>query len=1135
MYDPGTAVVRPQAAKTIEIAENNRLWSRIRELQSSGAFGVADATAVRLAAETIAKNFAERISNSTNGFSVVEDLTGNPIARVDFGKVKDGTPYARLTDAEKAVQRAEVPEAFAAPVDPEDLDKGYVVRMEQRIDTQGLADEFDTNAVEYDLVRSNFAKIFGSNAATDDEGLNALANMAEAGQTVVKRSADPLLEKLRKIPTDSKKAISRAYKELRDGIDAELKEGYTRSEFIDVFTEKHPKGLAPTKADMDAYDALVELEDTGWLLRSAKVLNNYVKKGYWALDMGNDSRVVARKANKVDGEIKVYNAESGAVETIDKLEEGMNLWQLDVPMKDSGLQYVANPRKVSILDHSDVMAFNAGGRRINPEANYFVAFEGDVPRAFLTTFSEKQARKAVEQFENIRQGIRKIGKDIENIRASDELDNLIRANNDWNPDITTFEEFSALVKRKGWDLSKKVSFKQRDGELENLAKDSPMAGEKWDNYVRTQLTRYNDVLMDYGGGEAHNLDPVSAILQEFGNAATHYTHRQYTYDAAAAWTKRAARKGSGVKLSDSYPKDDWLNQVQHAEITEDTATARALRHQRSIIRRRLKMKGPVQQRFEAFGQEAAEFVFDKTGVKLKGSPVDNLLGLGFQSAFGFFNMSQLLMQSAHVMAITAISPKYAAKAGGMSLGLRMAMHAGDPAVEALAIKRLAKSSGMREDDIKELVTYYRTSGRDVVDGDAVELGTGPSYGISGWGENSYIPSQVRDVLKGAVSGGRKVLDAGLLPFKTGERLSRQIAINTAFLEFKAKFPGKSALSREGRMWITNREQYLTFNMTSSDRALFQEGAMRLPTQWLSYTFRSFEAMVIGRGFTGKERARLAAVLVPMYGLTGFGAGSAADHFAEKFGVENVGSYMLMKYGVIDWLIQWATPVETTLATRLAPLTGFTDLYKKIFKGEASLPELIMGPSGDITGRALGTFFDAVGDLLNQRTVSLTEDTLALLRTPTGLDNLSKAYGIYNNGVYRSKTGTITPLSQELGTADALMVALGFTPAEVVEFYDKSAGQYTNSKKLRKFKREVQRDYQRALQIWREDEERGKTMMHEIHTKVSLSGFPLSQQQEIIKGMRDIDPRLETDLINNLIERDRKNSAMIFEKMMRGDD
>lgn len=1127
MFDPGDSVVKPQSAKVAEIAENNSLVSKVRELQQSGAFGAPDPLRVRAEAERVAEAFSKRITNLTNNIRVAEDLTGNPIAEVTFGKVKDGTPFKRESDAVKAAKK--LPEAKAAPVDPEDLSKGWVVQLDARIDTRGLSDEFDVNNVEYDFVRTQIARFLGSNAATDDEQLNALANMAESSAVAVRRQADPLLRSLNKVSQDSKRAINRVLTELRDGSDASLKEGYNRAEFTEKFQEKHPKGLLPSKKDMDAWDAIQEIEDAGWLLRANQVLNNYVAKGFWSVDLGDGVKSVGKRVEELPGEVRIFNAETGVIETA--VNPDIPVWRLDIPMKDTQVEYVTNPRSVDVLDHSDVMGFNAGGRRLNPDANHFVVLDdAEHPKAIITAFTEKQARKAVEQLSNLQAAVKRMGGDIASIKPTEALDDLVRANNDWNPSITTFQEFAELVARKGWDLSKTVSKKERDGEVENVSKNSPLAGEKWENYVATQTSRYDETLMDFGGSETYNVDPVSAILGEFANAATHYTHRQYTYDAASAWTKRAAREGSGVKLSDSYAKNDWLNQVQHAEVVGNSASARALRHQRSIIRRRLKMKGPIERRFEALGQEAAEFVFDKTGFKIRGgNPADKMLGLGFQTAFGFFNVSQFFMQGLHSLTITAISPQAGLRAASALIPLRLVMHAPNPAVEAFARKRLAKSMGIEDSEVKELIDYIRTSGRDIVDGDAIELGTGPSYGISGWGENSYLPSRVSDTLQAATNGGRRVLDAGLIPFRTGERMSRQTAMMTAFFEFKQRFPKQSALSREGRQWITNREQNLTFNMTSSGRALFQEGLMRFPTQWLSYTFRSMEAVVLGRGFTPAERARMAAILMPFYGLTGMGFGSAANSVAEQFGVEDTNAFIAMKYGFIDWLIAESTDVETGLATRLAPVTGFTDLYKRIVQGEATTMEVLMGPSGDVTQRTLGTLWNALEEVYNGHSVSLTEDAIAVLRTPSGLDNVAKGIGVLQNGLYRSKTGTTVPT--ELKPSDAIALFMGFAPLEVTEFYAQKGLKYTDEKKLRRFRKEMTNDFQRALTIFREDPERGKTMMSEIHTKIALSGFTRAEQQTLRRGLVDVNYGEIVKLQQHLIKKDQQGVARLMGEIL----
>jgi len=149
------------------------------------------------------------------------------------------------------------------------------------------------------------------------------------------------------------------------------------------------------------------------------------------------------------------------------------------------------------------------------------------------------------------------------------------------------------------------------------------------------------------------------------------------------------------------------------------ATARKLAGMKGIIDRRLGVQTPLEKSFARFGQGASEFIFDKTGLKLKPSdPSSRLLSIGFGSAFGFFNVSQFVMQGFHVTNIMAIAPKFGTIGTGITIPIRQILHAPDLASETLGIQRLAKFMGKEEDEIKELVEYIKTSGRDMENGRA---------------------------------------------------------------------------------------------------------------------------------------------------------------------------------------------------------------------------------------------------------------------------------------------------------------------------------------------------------------------------------------------------------------------------------
>ncbi len=99
--------------------------------------------------------------------------------------------------------------------------------------------------------------------------------------------------------------------------------------------------------------------------------------------------------------------------------------------------------------------------------------------------------------------------------------------------------------------------------------------------------------------------------------------------------------------------------------------------------------------------------------------------------------------------------------------------------------------------------------------------------------------------------------------------------------------------------------------------------------------------------------------------------------------------------------------------------------------------------------------DSVASLLHGHTATLTDDVVKILRQPSGLDNIAKAIGIFNNGIYRSKNGIA--LESEMTVGDGIVALTGFTPLEVVENYSRLSQIYTSNKKFADFRKEVNRD------------------------------------------------------------------------------
>ena len=1152
---PESLDLNPQPVKSLSSPftrkfEGNTIAQQIDDMHKKGAFGrLATTEDIKSVADNIVEKNTKKVSSPVYKSKLDYEGLGSYIAKVQFGRAIDGSPFKPLADGtppeslkryveeiKTKVERAEI-----VPVDVNDLKKGYVIEVGERINLSGMPKAIDEAlGIEPTFVRDTVGKvmnnsIMGSAAMRDSQRLSTLAQMAESSRAAVKAITTEYTDKISRLGAKERYTVQAVYTQLRDGIDASLRVRYTEGEFYVKYKQFHPNGEAPSQKAFEAYEALAEIEEADYLLKTHKMLNRYLEKGYQdTIKVADNYYAPAKKVSRSDlaDDVRILDAGTGTKLRIQEIGEEFPIWKLDRPTAD-GTEFVVDPQEVRLIDPTDVMGYNPGGSRLNPNANYFVVLGDKRIKAMLTTFSEKQAKLASEQLRRIQRAV---------VNGEDKLDDIIQANNDWNPSIQNAADFKKLADEEGWDLTRgEITYKGRDGDLleQDVGASEIFSGMKLDDYVQNDMRRNDKVLLDFGGGRAYNDDPVNSILAQYGDSVFTYTNRAYARNAMVGWVKKAQQKGrdwfpSGVS------SNDYEALFRSAKIRDTDEFARRMTELRNITLRRMSVKDEYAIQMEKYGQQFAEYVFDKTGIQLsEGNPINGMLKIGFQSAFGFMNVSQFFMQSFHAFTVMAISPVHGMKGAALTVPLRAALKGSAMGYSDEVIKRWAKAAEVSEKEAGEWLEFIRTSGRAVVDGDAIEDGTGVGFGISGWkGQDMRYTT-----LSGAAYNVSKLvgkgLDIGLMPFKQGERLARMTAMNTAILEFKTKFPKASLLSDQARNWITRREQDLTFNMSSLSRGAIQTGPaglLKVPTQWLAYTMRAMESVIVGRNFTAGERARLFASLVPMFGLTGFGLTNAADYVGEKLGIEPGGAlYVTLKYGLIDGMIA-ALPMEAEIGvgTRLAPIGALLDTYKNLTEGK--FLEVAGGPSGQIAGGLWNAFANTASSLFYGHSATLTEDVIQVLRTPSGIDNVAKAYGIFNNGIYRSKTGTM--LDYEMSVGDGITALLGFTPLQVVENYSRMDGLFTSDKKFSAFRKEVNKDAEYIFTLMEgdaNDVDKAITLMQELHERISFSGFSQSQMSSLRRSTRN---RMESSwnkIQRNLITQEKMYALQAARNILKGNE
>ena len=295
---------------------------------------------------------------------------------------------------------------------------------------------------------------------------------------------------------------------------------------------------------------------------------------------------------------------------------------------------------------------------------------------------------------------------------------------------------------------------------------------------------------------------------------------------------------------------------------------------------------------------------------------------------------------------------------------------------------------------------------------------------------------------------------------------------------------KTILDDAAISWIARKEHDLGFNMTTGARPWFQSGFAKVPTQWMSYSFRAMEAIAFGKNLSRTQRAGLLIPLGAMYGLTGFGFEKHADYAAEVLGIAPESEWNnVIRFGVVDTVLEMTTGLDISVAQRMAPLRIIKDIYADIKEG--SFAEAIAGPSGAIAHSITAQAAETIGNMIHQRPYALTESSLKVLRQPAGVNNVFKAYGIWNRGVLTSKNGVV--LREGMTSSDAITHALGFNTQTQAEIQQRRTESYYRWKKDNKFRKNMNTKADLALSYLASDdpdlEAHGHALLEEVRIQV----------------------------------------------------
>lgn len=1141
-------VSRPAGPTVRDVTRKNVIVEKLEEFNRRGSFGeYIPRETLQVAANTISRNIAERTNDVVvNTFRVVDEGSDDFKVVVRLGKDGSGAPFRRKMDAE----------AIAA-TDPSlrvvkrEEGRGWFLETEERVNVLGLPEAAEI-LQKPNIISDAVNKVFGAATVRLGDKLGAKFLQAEAGGALVGDLVKPYQKKINKVKGKDLENLSDFMTQLRDGELSYMRKAPDRGSFESMYKTMY--GQKPSKDTVDAYEALIDINDASWHIKSSERLKRVVAEGGIYAQFNDEFgdivyRVDGQKIRVPEDEL-IYDIKSNKSFRRDQLNPDRIVFKVPGTFVDH--LYVTGVDSTRVLERVDVMPYNIGGPRTNSEFRWFVGATKEQTLASgnrisvgfktaLGSFGKEQAETAVRELNTISRAVKELMEqvgvdDIGDLtlgtRAYDELGDVIRANNSWNKHITDLEDLQQFASKYRFTFKEEFVGKARDEKvsLREAGEDPAAVGASFGETVgsRLNMRRGDTPPMEFGGKMAVNASPIANIADQFGSEVFGYANRAASQNAIVGWVKLAEKSGV-VDFPAGIPTNDFLNRFLNAKVTKSgkfNDVAAQLREQQDVIKRRLNQPTWMSERWEGFTNGVTEFVFQKTGKKIDiggADPAGELLKVGFYSKFGFFNPDQFVLQGLHALTIAAISPTAGTKALGLSTPMMAIASLKNPAARKLALQRLAKVAPMSEEELTTLVRYIDESGRNIVDNQVIELQAPQKFGAG-----STLTEKARQ-------GVGKFLDASTIFFKEGERVTRMSGIVTAFIEHRAKFPKIDPLSPEGKAWITNREQDLTFRMTTQSRSMIQSGAMRVPTQWLTFSFRALENIVVGRNFTAAERFRMAVAMGPVYGLVGIGGGSMAGYVTEMMGYdmdspEAVIAHNRVKYGILDAILSNALNVETAYATRVAPIDQVFETYKKLFSDE--FMTVLLGPSGEIGGGMVSTAMNAFKAMFGGSTEFVRDDLTQLVRNLSTVDKLYKINELIESGNYRSRTHKVAV--QGLPPEAAASVLFGATPAPVQNYYDYQEMVFKENQAFRDFRGRISEKSRLALDLLtngdKDDMIRGTKLWEEINDTIWSSNFSNELKLSLQKNI--VNAGAVPEIMRNAIRLDLGPEAQLLQQQIR---
>lgn len=976
---------------------------------------------------------------------VVEDGATVYKLEVTLGK-KEGGGYSKPSYVEGLFERfGRQGEVYKDPETGQ-----YFGRMEVAVRMDG----FITNPLETPDARMAFLR--SSARTADRKAVDKGILAGNSANRFLKQVETTLKASVKGIPRKERNALNQVI--MKGQNEAKW---YDETEFAIHYERLH--GSYPTASVQQAYDTYRAMHDMVYLIRNDAVYLNKYNQGYES----HTFRMAGRDVD-LDG---VVNRDPSRRPLGQRMWDASNdRWLADnisadeiKKMVDEGYVMV---RLDSLFDFPDGrvarhIMIKQSDLTTRPLRRTQLNYSQGGSRAYDATHFIKQAAEDVDgNLINPRTWI--AGKNLNEMKAwADDMNKALELRRAGETDLLKYEDI--FLARPGYPTpqefldmvdQRQLSLKHNFEVVEDTKLPSAYFEGKDPQLMRyvdldqTALDSYHDTMgrMYYGtkgehlkdttGNFAETIDPWNSLNSTVTEASKTYSFSGYKQNMLERFKNTY---GAYLDL-DNLAQADSLYALANAPIKRDLPKDVAgiknvenkIRNEQAAIKRLMNFETGFEKWARENWRAAAEWILGDASAKSlrgrgkdamywleKNNPVQFLRTVTFDSNLGFWNPSQLFIQTSTIASAMALHGDKSLKGIRTIYPLKTYAVSGyrDDVLDVLAKRGVWEGSFDSEDEFKLFMRTMRDTGLYEVGGHNLAM-------IREYGANKVF---------GASSVYDAVSEKGRMFFYFAEQANRSVAARIAWddiMEAGLK-PGTTQF-RERFAGLT--DDY-SFNMMSQTSASFQHGLPSIPTQFWAYGFRMMDALM-GSRFTKAQKARLLIANATMAGAAGVPGftiiKSLYEHYkGEPVSMDEVDGWLAR--GLFDGLAYVLTGSDVEIGVRIGTAEQLQNIIKDLFGqgdfGQKSVFDTLLGASGG----KLKTAIPALWDVIYWNASEVTGDTQGLAKDSWFqlAKEIATARHAYNAAMaYRyqsfwSRSGTL--VKDNLPTADAFFYAMGFTP------------------------------------------------------------------------------------------------------------